>query len=174
MKIISLFLFSLLLLSDSLAGCQDVEDARLIVQGSDGKEFVNIPVGSLVREVGQFSTEEIQDLVNMGSKAAASFGKNSEKARRDSLEAVSFLKQYGHLSDREIRLLDAQQNPEYLEYIQKASILANEMTLEDLQHLDVEKVAHATGAVEPVKAIIYMVKDRAEEIARNIDLRPRK
>ena len=171
MKIISLFLFSLLLLSDSLAGCQDVEDARLIVQGSDGKEFVNIPVGSLVREVGQFST---QDLVNIGSKAAASFGKKKEKARRDSLEAVSFLKQYGHLSDKEIRLLDAQQNPEYLEYIQKASILANEMTLEDLQHLDVEKVAHATGAVEPVKAIIYMVKDRAEEIARNIDLRPRK
>lgn len=155
-KILSILLLSLPFLTSGVNSCsntEDLSDARIIIQGKNGQEIVNLDLMTVAKA--------IPENLNIFSSTLT----NGQSA--DSLKAVYLLKKNG-FTDEEIALLNQEKCPEYTEYINRVSRMADNMTLDDLMNLDVEKVAYSTGAVEPITAIIGMIRERTEQIAKGI------
>ena len=155
-KLLSILLLSLPFLTSGVNSCnsaEDLSDARIIIQGKDGKEFVNLDLMTVAKAIPENLNILSSPLTN-GHAA-------------DSLKAVYLLKKNG-FTDEEIALLNQEKCPEYTEYINRVSRMADNMTIDDLMNLDVEKVAYSTGAVEPITAIIGMIREKTEQIAKDI------
>ena len=155
-KILSMLLLSLPFLTSGVNSCnnaEDLSDARIIIQGKNGQEIVNLDLMTVAKA--------IPENLNIFSSTLT----NGQSA--DSLKAVYLLKKNG-FTDEEIALLNQEKCPEYTEYINRVSRMADNMTLDDLMNLDVEKVAYSTGAVEPITAIIGMIRERTEQKAKGI------
>lgn len=155
-KILSMLLLYLPFLTSGVNSCnnaEDLSDARIIIQGKNGQEIVNLDLMTVAKAIPE-NLNFISSPLTSGQTA-------------DSLKAVYLLKKNG-FTDEEIALLNQEKCPEYTEYINRVSRMADNMTLDDLMNLDVEKVAYSTGAVEPITAIIGMIRERTEQIAKDI------
>ena len=155
-KILSMLLLSLPFLTSGVNSCnnaEDLSDARIIIQGKNGQEIVNLDLKTVAKAIPE-NLNILSSPLTSGQTA-------------DSLKAVYLLKKNG-FTDEEIALLNQEKCPEYTEYINRVSRMADNMTLDDLMNLDVEKVAYSTGAVEPITAIIGMIRERTEQIAKGI------
>lgn len=159
-KFLPILLLSLPFLTSGVNSCnntEDLSDARIVIQGKDGQELVNLDLMTVAKS--------IPENLNIFSSTLT----NGQAA--DSLKAVFLLKKNG-FTDEEIALLNQEKCPEYIEYINRVSRMTDKMTLEDLMNLDVEKVAYSTGAVEPITAIIGMIREKTEQIAKGIVIPP--
>ena len=104
-KILSILLLSLPFLTSGVNSCNnadDLSDARIIIQGKNGQEIVNLDLMTVAKAIPE-NLNFISSPLTSGQTA-------------DSLKAVYLLKKNG-FTDEEIALLNQEKCPEYTEYI---------------------------------------------------------